>query len=35
VRFVLFDHATCAAYVNAAEDIPLRHKSAVFEKGKS
>jgi O-acetyl-ADP-ribose deacetylase (regulator of RNase III) len=33
-RFVLFDDATCAAYVNAAEDIPLRHKSAVFEKGK-
>ena len=35
VRFVLFDVATCKAYVRAAEKLAQSTNSAIFEKGSS
>jgi O-acetyl-ADP-ribose deacetylase (regulator of RNase III) len=35
VRFVLFDIATCKAYVRAAEKLAQKTNSAIFEKGPS
>jgi O-acetyl-ADP-ribose deacetylase (regulator of RNase III) len=35
VRFVLFDHSTCNAFVRVAENLSSLTKSAIFEKGSS
>jgi O-acetyl-ADP-ribose deacetylase len=35
VRFVLFDNATCEAYVRVAEKLSRLNNSAIFEKGPS
>jgi len=35
VRFVLFDVATCKAYITAAEKLARATPAAIFDKGSS